>query len=85
MALAGVFAALMALCAWSMWTRRSIVASSGVGLLLLVDVGGTPFYERTSWLDWAVQLALVAVGLLGIVAWVNVLRSHRRGLATARA
>jgi hypothetical protein len=82
---AGAFAALMLLCARAMWTRRSVVASSGIGLLLLVDVGGTPFYQRTSWLDWAVQFGLVAVGLLGIVAWVNVLRSHRRGLATARA
>jgi hypothetical protein len=82
---AGAFAALMFLCAWAIWTRRSIVASSGIGLLLLVDAGATPFYDRTSWTDWAIQLGLCAVGLLGVIAWVAVLRSHRRGLATARA
>lgn len=83
--LTGAFAAVMFLCAWAMWARRSMVAASGIGILLLADVGGTPFYERTTWVDWAIQSGLVAVGLLGVVAWVDVLRSHRREVATPPA
>jgi hypothetical protein len=82
--LAGAFAALMFLCAWAMWRRRSVVAASGIGVLLLADVGGTPFYERTSWVDWAIQSGLCAVGLLGVIAWVTVLRSHRQDVTALR-
>jgi hypothetical protein len=49
-----------------------------------VDAGGTPFYERTSWVDWAIQSGLCVVGLLGVIAWVNVLRSHRQEVPAPR-
>jgi hypothetical protein len=79
---AGVAAALLLTCAWVMWSRRSVLAASVIGLLLVVDVGSTPFYARTSWVDWVIQPAFVAVGLVGIVAWIDVLR-RRSTVASA--
>jgi len=83
-ALAGVFSLLLLGCAWAMRSRRSLVAASVIGVLLLVDAGGVPFYAKGSWVDWIVQLGFGAVGLVGIVAWVHVLR-HRRRAACAPA
>lgn len=72
----GAFAALFLFCAWAMWRRRSVVASSVVGVLLVLEVAFTPFYGRSSVGDWVVQLAFAAVGLVGIVAWIDVLRKR---------
>lgn len=82
--LAAVFAVALLGCAWAMWRRRSLVAASVIGLVLLVDVAGVPFYTKTSWVDWVVQLAFGAVGLVGIVAWVGVLRGRHRAPAAVR-
>ena len=78
---AAAFAAVFLGCAWALWARQSLVATVVVGLFLLVDVGAVPFYDRESAGDWVVQLGFAAVGLVGIVAAVQVLRS--RGRATA--
>jgi hypothetical protein len=45
-------------------------------VLLVLEVVFTPFYERTSVGDWVIQLAFAAMGLVGIVAWIDVLRSR---------
>jgi hypothetical protein len=37
-----------------------------------------PFYTKSSWLDWVLQLGFGAVGLVGIIAWVTLLRSRPR-------
>ncbi len=80
---AGIFGAVFLACAWAIWARQSFAAATVIGLFLLVDVAGVPFYTKSSWVDWVVQLGFGAVGLVGIVAWVNVLRSRRRNLAAA--
>jgi hypothetical protein len=78
---AGVFAILLLACAWLMRSRRSLVAATVIGLLLLVDVAGVPFYTKSSWSDWVIQLAFGALGAVGVVAWINVLRDRRNSLA----
>lgn len=75
--LAGVFAVAFLACAWAMRTRQSLVAAVVAAVLLLVDVGGIPIYERSSVLDWVVQGLFGVVGIIGIVAAVNVVRERR--------
>jgi peptidoglycan/LPS O-acetylase OafA/YrhL len=74
--LPAAFAAVFLLGAWAMWWRRSVLAASAIGVLLVLEVAFTPFYERTSVGDWIVQLAFAAAALVGIVAWIDVLRSR---------
>jgi hypothetical protein len=82
--LAGIFAVGLLGCAWAMWARRSLTAATVVGLLLLMDVAGVPFYEKNSVSDWVVQLAFGLVGVIGLVAWFQVVR-HRRDRHVAEA
>ena len=79
--LAGIFAIGLLGCAWAMWAKNSFVAATVVAVLLLVDVAGVPFYSKTSATDWAIQLTFGLVGLIGLVAWVQVVRSLRRPVA----
>ncbi len=72
------FAAVFLGCAWALWARQSIIATTTVGLFLLADVAGVPFYSKDTWQDWAIQLGFAAIGLIGVVACVNVLRQRRR-------
>lgn len=76
--LAGAFAAALLICAWAMWARQSFAAASIIAVLLLIDVGGVPFYTKTSASDWAVQLTFGAVGIIGLAAWVQILRMRRQ-------
>jgi len=78
-----VFAAVFLGCAWALAARQSIVATIAIGLFLLVDVAGVPFYAKAGWEDWAIQLGFAAVGLIGLAACVNVLRHRHRGLAVS--
>jgi hypothetical protein len=80
-----VFAAVFLACAWALWTRQSTVATIAIGIFLLADVAFVPFYSRDTWGDWAIQLGFAVVGLMGLVACVNVLRHRRRdrGLAVS--
>jgi hypothetical protein len=82
---AGAFGLALLACAWALRVRRSFVAASVVGALLLVDVGGIPLYERSTWTDWVIQLFFGAVGLVGIAAWVDVLRDRRSRRTTGTA
>jgi hypothetical protein len=83
--LTAVFAAVFLGCAWALWSRQSIVATIAIGLFLFVDVAGVPFYTKQGWQDWVIQLGFAAVGLVGLVACVNVLRHrrHARGLTAS--
>jgi hypothetical protein len=83
-AVPGVFAVILLLCAGAMWARRSVAAATVAGVLLLIDVAGVPFYERTSAADWVIQGAFAVVGIIGIVAWVKVLRERSGRLTAAR-
>jgi hypothetical protein len=74
---AGVFAVAFLGSAWALRARRSVVGAVVAGVFLLVDVAGIPMYERTSVTDWVVQGLFAAVGIVGIVAAVNVLRERR--------
>lgn len=76
---AAVFAAVFLVCAWALFTRHSRVATLVVGLFLLVDVGGVPFYAKEGLGDWLVQIGFGLVGLVGLVACVQVLREQRSG------
>lgn len=79
--LAGVFAVGLLGCAWAMWVRKSFPAATVIAALLLVDVAGLPFYSKTSALDWAVQLTFGLVGVLGLAAWIQLIRSRRHAIA----
>ena len=74
---AATFALVFLVCAWALWARRSRAPVVLLGLFLLVDVAGVPFYSKSGIGDWALQLSFGAVGLLGLVACVNVLREGR--------
>lgn len=76
--LAGIFAVAFGVCAWLMARRQSLVAASVIGVLLLVDVGGVPFYGRSSVADLLVQLVFALVGLIGLAAWAQLLLDRRR-------
>lgn len=79
---AGVVAILLLACAWLMRSRRSLVAATVIGLLLFADVAGVPFYTKSSWSDWVIQLTFGLIGAVGVFAWINVLRHRRNSLAT---
>jgi len=79
--LAGVIAVGLLACAGSMWARQSIIAATVIAVLLFIDVAGVPFYTKTSAADWAIQLSFGLFGLIGLVAWVDVIRRRRRHLA----
>ena len=79
--LAGVFAIGLLGCAWAMWAKDSFVAATVIAVLLFVDVAGVPFYAKTSATDWVIQLTFGLVGLIGLGAWVHVLRDRRRPVA----
>jgi hypothetical protein len=72
----GAFAAGFLLCAWAMWSRSSVLAASVIGVLLVLEVAFTPFYGRTSVADWVIQLAFAVVALIGIAAWIDVMRKR---------
>ena len=74
--LAGVFAVALLGCAWAMRASNSLAAATVIGVLLLADVAGIPFYARTSPSDWVIQLAFGLVGVVGLVAWVHLLRTR---------
>jgi len=82
---AGVAAAVFLGCAWAMRSRGSFAAASVITVLLLVDVAGVPFYEKSSAADWLVQLGFGVIGLLGLIAWVSLLRGRRRPPVAAQA
>lgn len=77
---AGVFAAVFLGCAWAMRARHSFAAASVIALFLLMDVAGVPFYTKATVVDWVVQLTF---GLVGLVAWVTLLRGRRRAVSHA--
>ncbi len=47
---AGIFGVVFLACAWAIWARQSFAAATVIGLFLLVDVAGVPFYTKTSWI-----------------------------------
>ncbi len=80
---AAAFAVVFLVAAAALWWRGSVVATVVIGLFLLADVGGVPFYAKHGVVDWIVQLAFGAVGLVGLVACINVLRARRADRVTA--
>jgi hypothetical protein len=76
--LAGAFALGLLGCAWAMWVRQSLVAATVIAVLLLIDVAGIPFYAKTSVADWVIQLTFGLVGVVGLVAWAQLVRDRRR-------
>jgi hypothetical protein len=72
----GAFAAVFLLGAWAMWSRQSVLAASAIGVFLVLEVAFTPFYERNSIGDWLIQIAFAVVGVVGIGAWIDVLRNR---------
>jgi hypothetical protein len=74
---AGSAGVIFLISAGAMWARRSVTAATVAGVLLLVDVGGIPFFERSSIHDWVIQGCFAVVGIIGIVAWLSVLRERR--------
>lgn len=76
--LPALFAVVFLGCAWLLWSRRSVVAASVIGVFLVIDVAGTPFYGRTSVLDWVLQMGFAVIGIVGIIAWADVLRRRAR-------
>jgi hypothetical protein len=83
--LAGVVALAFLACAGALRARNSIAAAVVAGVLLLVDVAGTPAYERNSVSDWVIQGLFAVVGIIGIVAAVNVVRERRASRRTVAA
>jgi hypothetical protein len=71
------FAVVFLLCAWALRARGSMTATAILAVFLLVDVAGVPFYAKNGWQDWVVQLGFAALGIVGLVACVNVVRDRR--------
>ena len=71
------FAAVFLLGGLALWARQSLAVAVVVGLALLVDVAGVPFYERSALTDYLVQFGFGAVGVVGLAACINVLRTRR--------
>jgi hypothetical protein len=80
---AALFSAVFLGGAWALAVRQSLVAVWVLGLFLLVDVAGVPFYAKSGWQDWVIQLSFGALGLVGLVACVDVLRQRRLVRRTA--
>lgn len=77
-AAAALFAIGFLAIAWSCY-RHMRTAPAVIGILLLIlDGGGTPFYQRTTWVDWLVQMTFAALCLTGVVSGVLAVRTHRR-------
>jgi hypothetical protein len=79
--LAGIFAVGLLGCAWAMWAKNSITAATVIAVLLFIDVAGIPFYSKNSATDWAIQLTFGLIGIIGLAAWVQILRSRRHPVA----
>ncbi|MEP7191263.1 MAG: hypothetical protein ABI903_00175 [Actinomycetota bacterium] len=67
------------------WDNKLVESLCRLALFLLVEVAGVPFYTKSSPADWVVQLVFGVIGLLGLVAWVSLLRGRRRALVAAKA
>lgn len=76
--LAAVFAVALLGCGWLIRRHHSVGAASVVGVLLLVELLGLPFYARASASDWVVQIGFGVASLVGVIAWVQVLLHHRQ-------
>jgi hypothetical protein len=79
--LAGIFAVGLLGCAWAMWAKNSVTAATVIAVLLFIDVAGVPFYSKTSAADWVIQLTFGLVGIIGLAAWVQILRTRRHLVA----
>ena len=81
---AAVFAAVFFACAWAIYSRHSALAAAVIGLFLLAEVAGLPFYSRSSLVDWVVQFGVgLPISALGLLAVVRVLLQRRRERALA--
>lgn len=78
---AGMFAVGLLACAWAIRSRQSVAAATVIAALLFIDVAGIPFYAKTSIADWIMQVGFGAVGIVGLAAWVQVIRHRRRQVA----
>ncbi|MGZ4507581.1 MAG: hypothetical protein ACXVX0_10030 [Blastococcus sp.] len=58
---------------------RAVLGAAATGALCLFELITAPTWQRFSVLDWAFQLAYVAVSLCGLLLAVAVLVTHRRG------
>lgn len=75
--IAVVFAALFigGLLLTRRWRRTGVVA---IGVLSLFEAAAVPMYDRTSALEWTLQLAAAAAGVIGAAAAIAVLVRGRR-------
>ena len=74
----GAFGVLFLLCAWRLHVRQSLTATIVLAVLYVLELAGLPFYERTTALDWVVQMGFGAIAAVGLAAAVGVVLDARR-------
>jgi hypothetical protein len=77
-AAAGVFALAFLATAAALYRRMRTPAAVIAVILFAVDGGGTPFYQRSSWVDWITQLTFAAICAVGVVSALAAIRTERR-------
>ena len=82
--LMAAFGVLFLVCAWRLHVRQSLTATIVLAFLYVLELAGLPFYERTTALDWVVQMGFGAIAAIGFAAAVGVVLDARRRRA-ARA
>ena len=77
---AAAFAAAFLLLAWfvrggSFWPVIALI------VLFALEVAFVPMFARESWIDWAEQAAFVAIAVVGLIAGIAAVASHKRATA----
>jgi hypothetical protein len=75
-----VFAALF-LIGWLLLRRGGLFGVLLVGVLLVIELAGLPFYERKDTDGWILQGVAFVLGVVGIVAAVGALWRRPRALS----
>jgi hypothetical protein len=77
---AAAFAAAFLLLAWfvrdgKFWPVFALI------VLFALEIAFVPMFTRDSWIDWAEQAGFVAISVVGFIAGIAAVASHKRAIA----
>ena len=77
---AAAFAAALLLLAWfvragNFWPVIALM------VLFALEIAFVPTFTRESWIDWAEQAGFVAISIVGLIAGIAAVASHKRAIA----